>query len=388
MMKESKRHDRIWAEVNLDAVTYNVESMHKNIAPGTRMIGVLKADGYGHGSIPLARTLEDLPYMFGFATATFEEAESLRKSGITKPILILGYTFPYCYEDMIRENIRPAIFRLDTAKEFAAAAAKIGRKAKVHVAVDTGMSRIGITPDDAGLSFVKGLMSLPEIQIEGIFTHFAKADMAGKDAATAQYQTFKSFTDRIETELGLHIPIRHCCNSAGIIRMPEADMDAVRAGITIYGLWPSDEVERNIVDLKPALSLRSHIVYIKELGKGKEISYGGTYVADHPIRVATIPVGYADGYPRSLSGKGYVLIQGKKAPILGRICMDQMMVDVSGIPEAKENDEVTLIGRSRDEVISAEYLGDLSGRFNYELVCDIGKRVPREYIHSRVACSV
>ncbi len=370
---------RVYAEVDLDAIRYNMEQMKANIAAETKMIGVIKADGYGHGSVPIARELEPLPYLSGFATATFEEAVILRKSGIKKPILILGYTFPYCYEEMIRLQIRPALFRQDSAQQLSEAATAAGGEALVHIKVDTGMSRIGIRPDDEGLRFIKEVMALPSIRIEGIFTHFAKADMTDMSGAKRQRELFYSFTERVRKELGLQIPVRHCSNSAGIIRMPEANMDVVRAGITIYGLWPSDEVERDIVDLKPAMSLRSHIVYIKEMEEGDQISYGGTFTAKAGMRVATIPVGYADGYPRTLSNKGCVLIHGKRARILGRVCMDQMMVDVPEIPQAREGDMVTLLGTDERETLSAEYLGDLSGRFNYELVCDISKRVPRVY---------
>lgn len=379
-LQEIEQYARVYAQIDLDAARYNMESMKHNTSPETKMIGVIKADGYGHGSVPLAHELEELPYLFGFATASFEEADILRMSGITKPVLILGYTFPYSYEKMIGEEIRPAVFRQDQVRQLSETAARIGKKAKIHIKVDTGMSRIGIRPDDSGIAFVREAASLPGIEIEGIFTHFAKADMKDKTAAEHQFAVFRDFTDRIEKELGLKIPVRHCSNSAGIIRMPEANMDVVRAGITLYGLWPSDEVERDIIDLKPLMTLRSHIVYIKSLEKGRQISYGGTFEVKDAMRVATIPVGYADGYPRSLSGKGYVLIHGKKAAILGRVCMDQMMVDVTDIPEAEEGDVVTLLGRDGELAITAEELGALSGRFNYELVCDFSKRVPRVYV--------
>ena len=379
VMEKLETYARVYAEVDLDAIRYNMESMKGNIRKETQMIAVIKADGYGHGSVPIAEELETLPYLFGFATATFEEAQILRKSGVKKPILILGYTFPYCYEELIRQEIRPALFRMDTAKELSDCAERLGKEAVVHIKVDTGMSRIGIRPDETGLQFVKEVMALPGIRVEGIFTHFAKADMTDKKAAEKQLEIFRDFNQRIEEELGCRIPVQHCSNSAGIIRMPEANMDVVRAGITLYGLWPSEEVEKDIVPIKPALSLKSRIVYIKEMEEGMEISYGGTFTAKAGMKVATIPVGYADGYPRGLSNKGYVLICGKRAPILGRVCMDQMMVDVTGIPQAKEGDVVTLLGTDGEECITAEQLGELSGRFNYELVCDFGKRVPRVY---------
>ena len=260
------------------------------------------------------------------------------------------------------------------------AAERTGKAAKVHIKVDTGMSRIGITPDDTGLRFVKEAMETPGIEIEGIFTHFARADEADKTSALKQLEVFQAFIGQIESKLGLTIPVKHCSNSAGIVEMPQANMDVVRPGIILYGLRPSDEVSQEIVALRPALSLHSHIVYVKEVQPGLSVSYGGTFTAQHKMRIATIPVGYGDGYPRMLSGKGYVLIHGKKAPILGRVCMDQFMVDVTDILNVKEGDPVTLIGTDGEETITAELLGDLSGRFNYELVCDLGRRIPRVYI--------
>ncbi len=371
---------RAYIQVDLDAIMDNMRNMKKNIAEHTKMIGVIKTDGYGHGCIPIAHCLEELEFMYGFAVATAEEAKVLRDAGVKKPILILGYTFPYAYEMLVEEEIRPAVFRKDTIAELGEAAKKVGKTIKVHIKVDTGMSRIGITPDEEGLHFVEALMKQEGIEIEGIFTHFAKADEADKSEAKMQLKKFEEFVTLIKEKLQLEIPIKHCSNSAGIMEMPEADMDVVRAGIALYGLYPSNEVSRDSVMLRPALSFYSHIIYIKTVYSGQSISYGGTYTASKDIRVATIPVGYGDGYPRSLSGKGYVLIHGKKAPILGRVCMDQFMVDVSEIPEASEGDLVTLIGYDKTEHISAEELGELSGRFNYELVCDFGKRIPRVYI--------
>lgn len=326
--------------------------------------------------------------MYGFATATVEEAHALRMAGIKKPILILGYAFPYCYEMLVEEEIRPTIFRYDTVAKLVEAARKVGKTIKVHIKVDTGMSRIGISPDEEGLQFVRQLMAHEEIEIEGILTHFAKADEADKTATYEQLEQFQRFIKMIEEQLGLRIPVKHCSNSAGIIEFPEANMDVVRAGISLYGLRPSDEVSESKVLLRPALSWYSTIVYCKTIHKGQSVSYGGHFTADKDTKVATVPVGYGDGYPRSLSDKGYVLIHGQKAPILGRVCMDQFMVDVTEIPKAQEGDRVTLLGRDGDACISAELLGDISGRFNYELICDIGKRVPRVYLKSGRVISV
>lgn len=375
-----ENYQRVYASVDLDAVRYNMEQMHQKLSEATQMIGVIKTDGYGHGAVPIGRELENLSYVSGYAVATAEEAFILRKAGLKKQILILGHTFPYSYEKLIRQEISPAVFRMDSVKELAACACKIGRNVNVHVKVDTGMTRVGIRPDENGLRFVEQLIHMEGIRVEGLFTHFARADESDKTSAREQLTRFLSFAEQIETGLGYHIPVRHCSNSAGIVELPEANLDAVRAGITLYGLWPSAEVSRERISLHPVLSLKSHVVYVKEVEAGVPISYGGTYVTSDKTLVATIPVGYGDGYPRSLSGKGYVLIRGRRAPILGRICMDQFMVDVSHIPEAAPGDEVTLIGTDGEEEITMEMLGALSGRFNYELACDLGKRIPRVYL--------
>lgn len=379
LQEKLESYQRVWAEVDLDAIWENMVHMKENIAEKTKILAVIKTDGYGHGGVPIAKMLEQLDFMFGYAAATYEEAHVLREAGVKKPILILGYTFPYCYEELIREEIRPAVYRRDTVEELVAAAAKVGQKAKVHIKVDTGMGRIGITPDEEGLEFVRFLMGHPELEVEGIFTHFAKSDEEDKTSAYHQLALFQNFIDRIQTELGLTIPVKHCSNSAAILEMPQANMDMVRAGITTYGLYPSEEVSKDIVPLRAAMSLYSHIVYCKTIHAGQSVSYGGLFTAQKDTRVATIPVGYGDGYPRSLSGKGYVLVRGKKAPILGRVCMDQFMVDISEIPGVMEGDKVTLLGVDGTERITAEELGELSGRFNYEFVCDLGKRIPRVY---------
>lgn len=374
------QYQRGYVEVNLDHIIENLENMKSHIASDTKILAVIKTDGYGHGGIPIARNIEHLDYLFGFAVATAEEAFELRDAGVTKPILVLSYTFPYAYERLIREDIRITVFRKDTLEELSKIGSNLGKAAKVHIKVDTGMGRIGIMPDEQGEAFVKTATEMKNLEVEGIYTHFACADEADLTSAKSQIVMFKEFVTKVEKELDIRIPIHHCSNSAGILALPEANMNLVRAGITLYGLMPSAEVEKADMVLWPALSLKSHIVYVKELKKGQTVSYGSTYVAEDTVRVATIPLGYGDGYPRSLSSRGYVLIHGKKAPILGRICMDQFMVDVTDIKEAKEGDLVTLIGSDGVEAITADALGELSGRFNYELVCDLNQRLPRVYI--------
>ena len=376
-----KHYDRAWAEVNLDAILCNIESIKKNISDHTKIIAVIKTDGYGHGAEHIARILENDDKVWGYAVATAEEAFALRDSNIRKPILILGYTFPYSYERLIKDDIRPTVFMLDSAKELSDQAVKSGKKCRIHIKIDTGMTRIGIHPDDDGIELIRQIAALPGLEIEGVFTHFATADEADKTKAYGQMELFKEYVERIQQELKLDIPMKHCSNSAGIVEMPEANMDAVRAGIILYGLWPSAVVKADKkIELEPVLSLKSRIVYIKTVPEGQEISYGGTFTTIRDTRVATICLGYGDGYPRSLSNIGHVLVKGQKAPILGRVCMDQFMIDVTDIDaDICVGDKVTLIGKSGDEMITMEELGELSGRFNYELACDLGKRVPRIY---------
>ena len=376
--ENSAGHDRVWAQIDMDAVLFNMESMRANIRKDTKIVAVLKTNGYGHGAAAIMKELEKLPYVWGYAAATFEEAAELRENGAQKPIILLGYVFPYCYRDLARLAIRPACFREDMLEDLSEAAQKEGEPIRIHIALDTGMGRIGIRPDDAGLSFVRKALGTPGVIVEGMFTHFAKADEEDPVPTYRQIELYTGFRDRIREEAGYEIPLCHCSNSAGIIEFPQANMNLVRAGITLYGLWPSAQVSKTVVPLRPVMTLYSHIVYVKEAGPGMSISYGGTYTtSSEKTRIATVPVGYGDGYPRSLSGKGYILVCGKKAPILGRVCMDQMMVDITDIPQAAEGSLCTLIGRDGDEIISMEDVGDLSGRFNYELDCDINARVPR-----------
>lgn len=376
-----KEHSRVRAEVSLDAVAHNFAEMRKRLAKGTQMVAVVKADAYGHGAAEIAGLIQDYSYIWGFAVATAEEALSLKASGVTKPILILGLVFPEEYEHLIREDIRLAVCDLATARDLNEEALRQKKQAYVHLAVDTGMNRIGYRADQESVPEVKLLASLPGICLEGVFTHFARADETDKSPAYAQLDRYLQYIRLLEQE-GIHIPLHHCSNSAGILRLPEAHLHMVRAGITIYGIYPSMEVEREEVKLLPVMELKSCVSYVKTVGPGEAISYGGTFVTERETKVATIPVGYADGYPRMLSNKGYVLIHGRKARILGRICMDQFMVDVTEIPQVHPRDEVTLIGKDGEEEILVEELGELCGRFSYEFICGISKRVPRVYLHT------
>lgn len=379
-------YQRVYARINLDAINYNMQSIFSALKEDTRVIAVLKTDGYGHGAIPIARELEKMERVYGFALATAEEALILRNSGIRKPLLVLGYTFPNVYEELIQKNVSLTVFREDMLEDIVKACRRISTTeykyiAHVHIKTDTGMGRIGVTPDDAGLDFVKKASGFPELKIDGLFTHLSRADEpepGGIEFTKRQIDKYINFSERIKNELGLTIPLHHILNSAGIIDYPQADLDLVRAGIIIYGLWPSGEPSEKI-SLKPVLSLHSQIVYIKEVEAGTSISYGGIFVSERKMKIATVPVGYGEGYPRTLSGKADVLIRGVRCPILGRICMDQMMVDVSHLSEVSEGDRVTLIGSDGNESITMEELGKISGRFNYEMACDLGKRIPRVF---------
>lgn len=374
-----KTYSRVYAEVNLDAILYNMEQMRKLLKEDTKIMGVIKTDGYGHGAVSIGRELEQLDYTWGYATATVEEAEILRRNGIEKPILVLGATFPEQYEAMADLGIRVNLYSIRQAEQMEAAAAKMNKKIMVHAKIDTGLSRLGFQVTEEAADEIARISRMPHIIVEGIFTHFAKSDAKDKTMANQQMEAFAKMKKMLE-ERNVEIPMIHCSNSAAIIDMPEANMSVVRAGISLYGMWPSDEVKKENIDLQPVMSLKSCIVFLKELEKGRTISYGATYETTRKQRIATVPVGYGDGYPRSLSNKGYVLIHGKKAPICGRICMDQFMVDVTDIPEAQEGDLVTLVGKDHGAEITMEEIGDLSGRFNYEFACDLGKRIPRVYI--------
>ncbi len=371
-------YQRICARINLSAILANVRAMESRLRPGTKMIAVIKADGYGHGAFRIAQMLEEEPVVFGYAVATPEEALELREKGIRKPLMLLGYAFPENYELLVKNDIWACIFEEESARLLDETAGKLWKKAPVHLAVDTGMGRIGFADNEASAQAAARIAQMPHLQVMGVFTHLARADERDKSPAYAQIERYAHFLKLLERE-NVHIPYRHISNSAGILRLPEANYDLVRAGITLYGLWPSDEVERESFPLRPAMSLQSHLVYVKEIPAGASVGYGGTWTAERPTRIGTVPVGYADGYPRGLSNRGEVLVGGKRVPIRGRVCMDQFMVDLTAVPEAKTGDEVILLGRQGGEVLSMEELGSLSGRFNYEFACGIGKRVPRIY---------
>ncbi len=369
---------RVHADVNLDAIYHNIEETRKVVKPDTKIMAIIKADGYGHGAIPIAKILE--PIIDAYGIAIIEEGIELRECGITKPLLILGVTPLPLYSKLIEYDIMPTIFSYESAEILSEEAKKQNKKAKIHIAVDTGMSRIGFQINQESVEIIKRINQLEWVEIDGCFTHFATADESDKSFTLEQLKRFQNFVAQLEQE-GIQIPTKHVSNSAGIIEFPDAQFDMVRSGISTYGLYPSEEVNKAVLPLQPAMEIKSYITYVKTLEAGVGISYGQTFVTKEKTKVATIPVGYADGYPRALSNRGYVLIHGQKAAILGRICMDQFMVDVTNIPGVCEGDIVTLVGIDKDASITVEELATMSHSFNYEFVCDIGKRVPRVYYY-------
>lgn len=368
--------ERVCAYIDLNNLKHNIESIH-NCNPNADIMCVIKTDAYGHGAVESAAVLEKIDYVYGFAVATVDEGMELRVNGIRKPILVLGYTFKSSYHDMITYSIMPTIISLAMAKEFNEECLRLEAKCNVHIKLDTGMGRIGFRDNEEDINDILSISKLDNIHLQGAFTHFAKADEKDLSYTRMQLDKFHDIINRLSKE-GVTFDIIHAANSASIIQFKEAAFDLVRAGCILYGLWPSADTPR-LIDIKPIMSIKSHVVFVKEINKGDCISYGGTYVADSKKKVATIPVGYGDGYSRQLSNKGYVLINGHRCNVLGRVCMDQFMVDVTGI-DVNVLDEVTLLGKDGDENITMEELGDISGRFNYEFACDIGKRIPREYI--------
>ena len=375
-------YDRICARIDLDAIRDNLRAMHALTKEGTGVIPVVKADAYGHGAVPAAKVLEKEPYVIRFAVATAEEASELIEAGIRKPVMLLGGCFLEAIPDLIRLGAAMTVSSVEQAEMISREAEKLEKEAEIFIAADTGMHRIGFPVSENAAAEVRKILELPYLKAGGTFSHFARADEEDLGAAKEQFAKMQRWLVLAEKQ-GIRFPLKMISNSAGLLTMPEANMDAVRAGIMMYGLAPSDEmipvIKEKGVSLRPAMSLISHIVFLKMIGPGDSVSYGGTYTADSPRKVATVPVGYADGYPRGLSGKGSVLIRGKRAPILGRICMDQFMVDVTDIPDVKTQDEVILLGESGEERITAEEIGRISGKFNYEFVCGISPRVPRLY---------
>lgn len=369
---------RAQVNINLDAIRSNINEIRRHLKKDTKLMVIVKADAYGHGAVAVSKALEN-GLADAFGVAIIEEAVELRMAGITKPILILGFTPKEQFDLVVSYDVIQTVYQYEMAQELSKEAIKQGKTAKIHIKVDTGMSRLGFSDSQESITEIKKISTLKGLYIEGIFSHFANADEKDKSSVNDQIRRFNDFYRRLENE-GIHIPIRHMANSAGVIEFPNAQYEMVRCGIVTYGLYPSEYVNHSFANLIPAMELKSHVVYIKEVPPGTGISYGSTYITKRKTKVATIPVGYADGYSRNLSNVGKVIIRGKYAPIIGRICMDYFMVDVTDIEDVTQGDTVTLLGKDGDCVISAETLALWSHSFPYEMVCTVGKRIPRVFL--------
>lgn len=376
---------RTWAQISLDNISHNFHSIKSMLNDGVKVMSVVKADAYGHGVQYVAPLLDKLGTDW-FAVSNIEEALQLREIGIEKPVLILGYTPPEMANLLADNNISQALLNEEYGAALSAAAEKCGKTVKVHVKIDSGMGRIGFVhhsaDDNTAFNEIMRVHSLGSLDFEGIFTHFASSDTDGDESGEYTAHQFNMFCDIIDKlrQSGITFRLRHCCNSAATLNNKAMQLDMVRPGIILYGLEPSSYF-RGKNDLIPAMTLKSVISMIKTVNAGECISYGRTYTADRAITAATVPVGYADGYPRALSNHGYVMIRGKRAPIIGRVCMDQMIVDISGIDGLKTGDEVLLFGSDDNGVFPVEDFAALCGTINYETVCIIGKRVTRVFVH-------
>lgn len=368
---------RVYATVNLDNIQKNVLSVMKRLGGGIKIMGIVKSDAYGHGAVEVSKALSEIG-VTDFGVATVGEAIELRKNGITDAILVLGRIFKEDIPLAVRYGIDVTISDIDCAHELSAEAKRRKKTANAYIKIDTGMGRIGFQPDEAGFENIKDIFKSDGLNILGAYTHFACADCRDKTSAKSQRDKFLSFTDKI-ISAGYPLPVRHMYNSASAMELDGYAGDMVRLGIMMYGLYPSDEMNREF-KLYPAMELKSSISFIKDVDKGFNVSYGATFTTERATKIATVPVGYGDGYPRYLSNKGGVIIKGVRCPIIGRVCMDQFMVDISAVPNAKVGDTVTLIGTDGGETITVEDLSDPVYRFNYEFCCLISKRVPRFYI--------
>jgi alanine racemase len=378
-MQGNNTYYRVQANVNLDAIRHNLLEVRKILNEDTKLMVIIKADAYGHGAVPLAKAIGDSGKIDCYGVAIIEEAVELREARIDKPILILGYTPKEQYDLVVANEVAQTVFQYDMAKALSEEAKRQGKIAKIHIKIDTGMTRIGYTDTKESIEEIKRIAALEHIEIEGLYSHFARADETDKIGTQMQLQRFITFVTMLEQE-GIYIPVKHIANSAGIIEFPKAYFNMVRCGIATYGIYPSDMVNHDDIKLSPAMEIKTRVIFVKDVEPGVGVSYGSTYVTDKYSKIATIPVGYADGYSRNLSNYGKVIINGQYAPILGRICMDQFMVDVTDIQDVKQGDIVTLLGKDRDAYISAEELAEWSHSFAYELVCTVGKRIPRVYL--------
>lgn len=377
---------RAWAEVNLDAIRNNIQEIRRYVKPRTKILGVVKADAYGHGFLEVSKTLiENGASELG--VAFIDEAIQLRRCGIDKPILILGHTPLEYARELVEDEIMPSVFHAELAERISAEAVKLGKTAKIHIKVDTGMTRVGFRYNEnpevqqQTIAAICRIAELPGIEIDGIFTHFASADEADDSYTRRQFSLFCDLTGKLENT-GVRIPTKHVCNSAATIQFPEMHLDMVRPGIILYGLYPSQEVDRTKLRLVPAMQFKACVTNVKEVEANTAVSYGRTYHTSAPARIATLPVGYADGFSRLLSNKAEVLIHGKKAKVIGTICMDQCMIDVTSVNTVNVGDEVILFGGDGSVALPVEDIAEKMGTIPYEILCVIGKRIPRIYFHA------
>lgn len=377
---------RTWAEVDLDAIAHNIKEIRKITNPNSKIMAVVKADAYGHGFLEVTRTLLENG-ADRLAVAVLQEGKQLRSRGVSVPILILGASGEEAVEDLINFDITPSVFTYEFAKALSYRAEQKEKVTKIHIKVDTGMSRIGFLAGENNEEIVEEILKisrLPYIEIEGIFSHFATSDEYDKEYTLLQYSRFMDVCNKLE-EKGLHIPIKHICNSAGIMMYPEMHLDMVRPGVILYGMYPSDEVDKSKLDLIPAMTLKSTITHVKEVEAGRGVSYGKEYITENETKIATVPIGYADGYLRKLAHEGKMIVNGVKVPIIGRICMDQCMIDVTNVHNIDKGDEVIIFGR---EGVTIDDLAAWLETINYEVSCVIGKRIPRIYTKNGKAVKV
>lgn len=368
----------VWAEINLGAIAHNTAELHRLCRPETGLMAVVKANAYGHGMLQVARAALDAGASW-LGVARVEEGLSLRRAGFDCPVLVLGYTPDEALREVLDYGLTQTVYSLDGAEELSRQAGLAGKQVAVHIKVDTGMGRLGLRPGAGLVEDILRCARLPNLDPQGILTHFAMADAADDSYTRSQLAAFRELLDQLARH-GLEFPVRHCANSAALIQYPETHLDLVRAGISLYGLKPSPEVNLAGVSLIPAMTLKARVAHVKPVGQGAKISYGCTYAAPGPTVIATVPAGYADGYSRLLSSRGRVLVHGQRAPVVGRVCMDQCMADVGHIPGVAPGDEVVLLGRQGDEEIAADEIAGLMGTINYEVLCLVSYRVPRLYV--------
>lgn len=364
-----------WIEIDLPSIAHNIRELRRLLEPQTQLMAVVKANAYGHGALEVSQVAVNSGADW-LGVAVLDEAVVLRNFGVEVPILILGYTPEEQAEAVVEADIRQTVFSYSLAEALSEAALKLGKPARIHLKLDTGMGRIGFPAAEMSLAEILRIRALPGLVIEGVFSHLSTADEAGKEFTLSQLDLFNQLLTRLQ-EAGIEKPIRHIANSAAIIDLPESHLDLVRAGIAIYGIYPSLYVNHQKADLVPAMSLKAQITQVKEIKAGTGISYGRTYIAERPTRIASLALGYADGYPRVLSNKGEVLVRGQRAPIVGTVCMDQFMIDVGHIPGAQAGDEAVIMGRQGDQCILAEEIAEKAGTINYEIVTRIGLRLPK-----------